>query len=87
MNEVKMKSTLKLSLNRLMDKNEMPRKTLAHLAGVSLSQVARWQAGGLLPTFEKLERISRIFDVDMDELVGENCSKKTYIGRVRGGAT
>ena len=82
MTAVQMKSTLKIALNRLMNKNEMPRKTLAHLTGVSLSQVARWQSGDLLPTYEALERISRIFGVDMDDLIGEHCSKKTYLGKV-----
>ena len=71
-----------LFLKELRSERGFTQEQLAELLGVSNRSVSRWETGANLPDLDLLIQISKIFDVELGELVdgerkNDNMDKKT----------
>lgn len=58
------------NLRQLRINNKMTQKNLADFLGVSLSSVAKWEAGERNPDHDMLVKIGDLFNVSVDSLLG-----------------
>ncbi|SET76751.1 transcriptional regulator [Oceanobacillus limi] len=68
-------------LSYLRKRNKWSRDDLANRLGVSYSTISKYESGSREPGFETLQKISNIFDVTTDYLIGKtdnpNASEKS----------
>ena len=60
---------------------------LAELLKISAQSISKWECGNSTPDVEKLCRLSEIFNVSIDTLVGHSAEKKKMMIAVDGGGT
>lgn len=58
------------TLKKLREQMHLRQNDLAEMAGVERSTVANWERGAKQPSLDTLVRLSEIFGVSLDELVG-----------------
>ncbi len=51
---------------------------LGYKLNVSRQTVSKWEAGQTTPELEKLELLAKIFNISIDELVGNNTEKNNF---------
>lgn len=56
---------------QLRKERKLTQEQIADRLGVSKSTVSMYENGGRVPPYEMMERISRLFDVDMNRLFGQ----------------
>ncbi|RST57630.1 XRE family transcriptional regulator [Siminovitchia terrae] len=61
-------------LKFLRKENKFSRDDLANKLGISYSTIAKYESGTREPDFETLEKISNIFEVSIDYLLGQDTS-------------
>ena len=61
-------------LQKIRKEHNITQEVLADKLNVSRQAVSKWESGQAYPDTEKLIQISKIFDVSLDELIGENKS-------------
>ena len=59
---------------QLRKEKKLTQEQIADRLGVSKSTVSMYENGGRVPPYEMMERIGRLFDVDMNRLVGQPSS-------------
>ena len=62
---------------RLRTKQSMSQDTLAEALGVSRQSVSKWENNAAVPELEKLIKMSELFGVTLDELVGRDAPTPT----------
>lgn len=80
-------------LKQLRKKNKITQEQLAKMLGLERSSIAKYESKSIIPSIETLTRITKIFNVSMDYLMGNEIpvddSKKgiriPVYGRVAGG--
>ena len=60
------------NIYRLRTQRNMSQTELADALEVSRQSVSKWETGTAVPELDKLIKMSALFDVSLDELVGEN---------------
>lgn len=83
MNDVQCRSVFRSKLKNRIKAADMKTGTLAKLAGVSLTQANRWLEGSLMPTWEQFVRLTEIFGVEADGLLGTGISRSSYEKRFK----
>lgn len=63
-------TVLALNIKTLRKSNKLSQEKLAQYLGVSQTSIAHYEKGDRQPTIQSLIRLSKIFDVTIDELVG-----------------
>ena len=63
---------LKVEGDSLRKEKNLSQYQLADMIPISRQAVSKWESGQAYPDTEKLIQISKIFDVSLDELIGEN---------------
>ena len=61
-----------ISLRKL---HHMSQEALAEKLGIARQTLSKWETGESVPDIEKCMEIAKIFDVTLDDLTGESCSK------------
>lgn len=64
------------TIYRLRTEKNMSQRDLADALNVSRQSVSKWENGNAVPDLEKLIRMSELFGVTLDELVGVSAEKK-----------
>lgn len=59
-----------LNIKSIRESREMSQKFVAVSLGVKPPQVSKWEAGATEPTLENLVKLSRLFGVSVDQLLG-----------------
>ena len=57
-------------------KNNLTQKDLADKLGVTYQAVSKWENGKNIPDIETLKQISKIFNVDINDIIGTNANTK-----------
>ena len=65
----------KTVLKKLRVERGWTQKDLGIRLGASKTAVASWEQGARIPKLDKLEEIARLFNVDVNYLIGENQEK------------
>ena len=65
------------TIYRLRTKQVMSQDTLAEALGVSRQSVSKWENNAAVPELEKLIKMSELFGVTLDELVGRDAPTPT----------
>lgn len=63
-------------IKNLRKKKNLTQKKLAEELGVTYQAVSKWENGKNIPDIETLKRISKIYNVNVDEIIGNNSNKK-----------
>lgn len=58
---------------------KMNQSDLAQMLNVERSTISRWESGTSVPGMGVIERISQIFDVSIDRLMGKDVSEDEYV--------
>ncbi len=58
------------TIGRLRRERGMSQEKLAEEMGVSRQAISKWESGGAMPEIERLEDLSRLFGVTMEQLMG-----------------
>ena len=58
------------SIGRLRRERGMSQEKLAEEMGVSRQAISKWESGAAMPEIERLEDLSRLFGVTMEQLMG-----------------
>ena len=66
------------NIYRLRTKKGLSQAALGDLLGVSRQSISKWETGASIPDLEKLIKLSEIFAVSLDELVGK-APKEPYV--------
>lgn len=61
-----------ISLRKL---HHMSQEALAEKLGIARQTLSKWETGESVPDIEKCMEIAKIFDVTLDDLTGESCSR------------
>ncbi|MBE3582375.1 MAG: helix-turn-helix transcriptional regulator [Thermoanaerobacteraceae bacterium] len=69
------------TLKRLREQMHLRQNDLAEMAGVERSTVANWERGAKQPSLDTLVRLSEIFGVSPDELVGTTLATKIHLAQ------
>ncbi|BDG37573.1 hypothetical protein PcaKH15_34790 [Parageobacillus caldoxylosilyticus] len=56
---------------------------LAQYLNISRSQISKWENGDLLPDVQSLQKLSNLYNVSIDFLIGRDSSKKELLREVR----
>ena len=70
-------------LQKIRKENNITQEGLADKLDVSRQAVSKWESGQAYPDTEKLIQISKIFNVSLDELIGENKSSPKENGNTK----
>ena len=62
-------------IKEIRKKNNLTQKNLADCLGVTYQAVSKWETGKNIPDIEILKDISKMFNVDIDSIVGNNTIK------------
>ncbi|MCQ6341059.1 helix-turn-helix domain-containing protein [Bacillus cereus] len=57
-------------LKKLREKNKMSMRQLGELLGIAQTNISNWENAGIEPNYETLIKISNIFNVSVDYLIG-----------------
>lgn len=71
-----LKNNLDKRLKNLRKTENMTQERFAELIGVSRTAVAKWENGYAEPTLKNIVRISKVFNVSSDYLLGVNIKKE-----------
>ena len=74
------------SIGRLRRERGMSQEKLAEEMGVSRQAISKWESGAAMPEIERLEDLSRLFGVTMEQLMGLAESRPPEDGTVGGKA-
>ena len=85
MNDVQARVQFRKVLNNRIKGSGIKNVTLAKLAGASASQVSRWMAGDLMPTYHEFTRLCEIFGVEDEYFLGNSVSESSYNKRFKRG--
>ena len=69
--------TIGEKIKHLRSERKLSQEKLAEELNVSRSAVAKWEADGGIPEIDNLMRLSSIFDISIDELVGNEKVQRT----------
>jgi transcriptional regulator with XRE-family HTH domain len=70
-------------LKYLRKQHRWTQEQLAHYLNISRSQISKWENGDLLPDVQSLEKLSHLYNVSVDFLIGKHSSKKELLREVR----
>ena len=73
MNQDKISTTIK----KIRKDNNLTQAELADKLGVTYQAVSKWETGKNIPDIAILQEISKIFDVNVDEIISGKKTKKT----------
>ena len=73
-----MKTLISENLKKLREEKGYTQSEIAEALSVTPQSVSRWEKGLAYPDIEKLPQISKLFDVSIDDLLG-NCKSKLHI--------
>jgi len=68
-------------LVELRKKKELSQESLAELIGVSRQTISKWELGDTYPDINQAKKLSKLFDVSLDELVDNDV--KNIIDSIR----
>lgn len=63
-------------LTKLREENGYTQKYIAYLLGVSDKTVSKWEMGNSIPNYDKLNSLSVLYNVSIEELLNSQSSKK-----------
>jgi transcriptional regulator with XRE-family HTH domain len=70
-------------LKYLRKQQHWTQEQLAQYLNISRSQISKWENGDLLPDVQSLEKLSNLYNVSVDFLIGKHTSKKELLREVR----
>jgi transcriptional regulator with XRE-family HTH domain len=70
-------------LKYLRKQQRWTQEQLAQYLNISRSQISKWENGDLLPDVQSLEKLSNLYNVSVDFLIGKHSSKKELLREVR----
>jgi transcriptional regulator with XRE-family HTH domain len=70
-------------LKYLRKQQRWTQEQLAQHLNISRSQISKWENGDLLPDVQSLEKLSNLYNVSVDFLIGKHSSKKELLREVR----
>lgn len=76
-----MKKMMKLGekLKYLRKQHNWTQEQLAQHLNISRSQISKWENGELLPDVQSLEKLSNLYEVSIDFLIGKHTTKKELL--------
>lgn len=57
------------NIKKLRESEGLTQKDLAKKIGVTYQTIGHWETGRRKPTFDKLIKLSKIFEISIDELI------------------
>lgn len=70
-------------LKYLRKQQHWTQEQLAQYLNISRSQISKWENGDLLPDVQSLQKLSNLYNVSIDFLIGRDSSKKELLREVR----
>ncbi|SFA49987.1 Transcriptional regulator, contains XRE-family HTH domain [Parageobacillus thermantarcticus] len=76
-----MKTMMKLGekLKYLRKQHNWTQEQLAQHLNISRSQISKWENGELLPDVQSLEKLSNLYEVSVDFLIGKHTTKEELL--------
>lgn len=68
-----------MNIKRLRVNKKITQEELADLLYVSKQAVSKWEKGINLPDIERMEKICKLFNIKIDELLSEDLSTNSWL--------
>jgi transcriptional regulator with XRE-family HTH domain len=69
-------------LKYLRKRHNWTQEQLAQHLNISRSQISKWENGELLPDIQSLQKLSNLYKVSVDFLIGKHTTKKELLREV-----
>lgn len=86
MNQNVCRAEFRKRFNHLVKKYDIKRVTLGKLTGANVGQINRWADGDLMPTWYQFVRLTEIFGVDDEYMLGCSVNERKYTAMFKSGS-